>query len=161
MEQEVTTPQGLGVLFGALADGDVAYAVFGAIAMALHGLPRATADIDLFIQPTAENVARLKHALRRVWDDPAIDQISAEDLCGDYPAVRYYPPTGFFIDIVSRLGTAFAWDDLEIEETRYERAPVRVISPRTLWLMKRETIRPRDRFDAALVAERFGFGGTA
>ena len=140
----------------ALAAEDVAYAVFGAIAMALHGLPRATADLDLFIQPAPENVERLKRALARVWDDPPIDEISPEDLCGDYPAVRYYPPTGFFLDIVTRLGTAFTWDGLEIEEKRYEGIPVRVVSPKTLWRMKRGTVRPSHRFDAALLAKRFG-----
>lgn len=158
MEQEATTSQGLGALFRALADEAVAYAVFGAVALALHGLPRATADLDLFIEPMAENVERLKWALHRVWDDPTIDEISAEDLCGEYPAVRYYPPTGFFLDIVSRIGTAFSWNDLEIREVRYEGVPVRVVSPETLWRMKRDSVRPGDRLDAALLAERFGLG---
>ena len=159
MQQEPTTPQGLGALFQALAAEGVTYAVFGIIAMALHGLPRATANLDLFIEPTPENVERLKRALRRVWDDPAIEQIPAEDLCGEYPAVGYYPPTGFFLDIVTRLGTAFTWSDLEIEEKHYDGTIVRVFSPRTLWRMKRDTVRPRDRFDATLLAEHFDLGG--
>ncbi len=157
MGQETVTPQGLGLLFRALAGERVAYGVFGAIAMALHGLPRATADVDLFVEATPDNVERLKRALHEVWDDPHIDEISAEDLCGDYPALRYYPPTGFFLDIVTRLGTAFAWKDLEIEEKSFDGVPVRVVSPRTLWRMKRDTVRPGDRLDAALLAQRFGF----
>ncbi len=125
--------------------------------MALHGLPRATADVDLFVEATPDNVDRLKRALHEVWDDPHIDEISAEDLCGEYPALRYYPPSGFFLDIVTRLGTAFTWQDLEIEEKSFEGVPVRVVSPRTLWRMKRATVRPGDRLDAALLARRFGF----
>ena len=35
----------------------------------------------------------------------AIDEISTEDLLGDYPAVRYYPSEGeLFLDIMTRLG---------------------------------------------------------
>lgn len=48
--------------------------------------------------------------------------------CGDYPAVRYIPPEGFGYDILTRLGEAFRYSE-----------------------------RPTDRFDAAVLAERFGF----
>lgn len=37
----------------------------------------------------ADNVERLKAALRAVIEDPSIDDKPAEDLCGAYPAVRY------------------------------------------------------------------------
>ena len=56
------------------------YAVFGAVALGLHGLARATADVDLFIAPDAANVERLKAALRTVFKDPNIEDIAAEDL---------------------------------------------------------------------------------
>jgi hypothetical protein len=82
-------PDMLKRLLSALESRRVVYGVFGAIAMSLHGLPRFTQDLDLFIAPEADNVARLKLALRDVIDDPAIDQITSEDLLGDYPAVQY------------------------------------------------------------------------
>ncbi|HEY5610662.1 MAG TPA: nucleotidyl transferase AbiEii/AbiGii toxin family protein [Thermoanaerobaculia bacterium] len=145
-------------VFRALARHQVAYAVFGGIALGLHGLARATRDLDLFVPGDASNVERLKAALRDLFDDPNIDEISAVDLCGDYPAVRYVPPAGFGFDILTRLGEAFRYEDLEIEEKRFRDVPVRVVTPRTLWAMKRDTVRPVDRMDAALLAERFGFG---
>ncbi|MFQ5718560.1 MAG: nucleotidyl transferase AbiEii/AbiGii toxin family protein [Acidobacteriota bacterium] len=144
-------------VFRALGQQQVEYAVFGAVALGLHGLARATADLDLFIRPNPENVERLKAALRMMFEDPSIDDITAEDLCGDYPAVRYYPPDGFGFDILTRLGDAFQYDDLEIEKKDYDSVLVRVVSPRTLWLMKKDTTRPTDRFDADVLAERFGF----
>lgn len=143
-------------IFLALRDHGVDYAVFGAVALGLHGLARATGDVDLFIRPAAENVERLKAALRAVFDDPSIDEISAEDLCGGYPAVRYFPPDGFGFDLVTRVGEAITYSDLEIEVKRYDDVPVRVVTPRTLWLMKKDTVRPLDRLDAAMLAERFG-----
>jgi len=142
-------------LFRALEDRGVDYAVFGAIALGLHGLARATADLDLFIAAERVNVERLRAALQSVFNDPAIEEISAEDLCGEYPAVRYEPPEGFGLDILTRLGEAFSFSDLDIEIKTYGDTAVRVVTPRTLWKMKKDTVRPIDRFDAQLLAERF------
>jgi hypothetical protein len=147
----------LRAVFQALAEHEVEYAVFGAVALGLHGLARATADVDLFIQADRDNVERLKGALRDVFEDTSIDEISADDLCGDYPAVRYYPPDGFGFDILTRLGDAFRYEDLDIEERDYGGVIVRVVTARTLWILKKDTSRPSDRIDAQLLAERFGF----
>lgn len=145
-------------VFRALREEGVEYAVFGAVALALHGLARATSDLDLFVRPEPANVERLKAALRRVFSDPEVDEISAADLCGEYPAVRYIPPDGFGFDLVTRLGDAFAFADLEIEETTFGGVPVRLVTAKTLWNMKKDTLRPTDRYDAEVLAERFGFG---
>ncbi len=65
------------------------YVLIGASAMGFHGLVRATEDLDLFIRATAENVERLRAALREAYEgDPHIDEISSADLLGEYPAVR-------------------------------------------------------------------------
>ena len=147
----------LRAIFSALHEQRVEYAVVGAVALGLHGLARATADLDLFIRPDTENIERLKAALRMVFEDPSIDDITSEDLCGDYPAVRYLPPDGFGFDILTRLGVAFRYADLDIEERDYDGVTIHVVTPRTLWRMKKDTTRPTDRFDAEVLAERFGF----
>jgi len=67
-------------VLAALETHGVHYAVFGAVALNLHGLARFTADLDLFVEPKAENVARLRAALKAAVDDPAIDEISTDDL---------------------------------------------------------------------------------
>lgn len=144
-------------VFRALDQHHVIYAVFGGIAMGLHGLVRATADLDLFIPSDKANVERLKDALRSLFDDPSIDEISADELCADYPAVRYIPPEGFGFDILTRLGEAFQFEDLELEQRVYKGVPVHVVSARTLWRMKKGTVRPLDRIDAQVLADRFGF----
>ena len=146
-------------LFRALGDEGVEYAVFGALALSAHGIVRATVDADVFIRPTESNLAALRRALRRLWpEDASIDEITAEDLAGDYPAVRYVPPEGeLTIDIVSRLGEAFAFDDLETELITLERVPVRVVTARMLYRMKRDTLRAKDRADAEALKRAFGF----
>lgn len=143
-------------VLAALEAERVAYAVFGAAALNLHGLARFTEDLDLFIEPTAENVEALKRAFRRVFDDPAIDEITSADLLGEYPAIQYVPPTGsFHLDILTRLGDAFTFADLEIVRVPFEEMTVNAASPRTLYRMKRDTVRLKDRADAALLKERF------
>jgi hypothetical protein len=134
----------------------VRYAVFGAAALNLHGLARFTEDLDVFLAPEAENIERVKRALRSVFDDPEIEGISAKDLLGDYPAVQYVPPTGsFHVDLLTRLGEAFAFVDLQVERVLFEGLHVSVVTPATLYRMKRDTVRIKDRADAELLKQRF------
>jgi Domain of unknown function (DUF1814). len=143
----------------ALEDEGVRYAVFGGAALNLHGIARFTEDVDLFILATSENVEALKAALSAVFDDPEIDGILAEDLLGEFPAVQYIPPSGgFHLDILTRLGEAFEFGDLEIVRMPFADFEISVVSPRTLYEMKRDTVRLRDRADAALLRERFNLG---
>lgn len=125
--------------------------------MGFHGVVRATEDVDLFIRATAENVQRLRAALKAAYsDDPHIDEISAEDLLGDYPAVRYYPPTGdLYFDVLTRLGEAASFDTVEAETKEVDGTPVQVATPAALYRLKRGTVRPRDHQDAAALRERF------
>src|SRR5688500_509400 len=100
----------------ALHEEGVDYVLVGAAAMNLHGLVRATEDIDVFVKDEAANIDLLRRALRRVWDDPEIDGIRADDLAGEYPVVRYGPPgEDFAIDLMSRLGEAISFEDLDAE----------------------------------------------
>jgi hypothetical protein len=94
-------------LLAALEREGVRYAIFGAVAMNLHGLARFTEDLDVFVEPETGNIQRLRTALRSVVDDPEIENITAADLLGDYPAIQYVPPDGtFHIDILTKLGDA-------------------------------------------------------
>lgn len=134
----------------------VRYVVFGGAALNLLGLSRFTEDLDVFIEPTRENVEKLKTALRTVFDDPSIDEITADDLLGDYPAVQYVPPDGtFHVDILTRLGEAFRFEDLESAPIALENVPVRVVTPRMLYRMKKGTVRPKDWGDADALRRRF------
>jgi hypothetical protein len=139
-----------------LNDAEVDYVVVGGVAVNLHGLVRATEDLDVFVRPEPENIARLRRALHAVWSDPDIEQITAEDLCGDYPAVRYGPPEGtLYLDILTRLGEATSFADLEAEEKEVAGVRIRVATPRTLYRMKKNTVRPIDRGDALALRAAF------
>ncbi|HEX5060879.1 MAG TPA: nucleotidyl transferase AbiEii/AbiGii toxin family protein [Kofleriaceae bacterium] len=143
-------------VLAALERENARYVVFGAVALALHGLPRATEDLDLFLAPDRDNIERVKAALRSVFDDPHIDEISADDLLGEYPAVQYGPPEGpFHIDLLTRLGELFDFDSLESERVDFGGVTVSVVTPKMLYRMKKGTVRPKDHVDAARIAQRF------
>ena len=143
-------------VLAALETRGVRYAIFGAVALNLHGLARSTEDLDLFVAPEAENIERLKLALNDALDDSEIASIAAADLLGDYPAVQYFPPQGtFHVDILTRLGEAFGFQDLETERVSFEELTVTVVTPAMLYRMKRDTVRPKDRADAAALREHF------
>lgn len=48
---------------GALADAGARFLVVGAHAMAVHGVPRGTQDLDIWIDPSEENVERVWRGL--------------------------------------------------------------------------------------------------
>ena len=138
------------------------YVLIGATAMAFHGVVRATEDLDLFVRATPENIERLRTALRSAYDDdPNIDAITADDLLGDYPAVRYYPPSGdLFFDILTRLGEVASVDGIAMEYKEVEGIRVRVATPAALYRLKRNTVRPLDRQDAEMLRQRFHLSET-
>ena len=143
-------------VLAALESRGVNYAIFGAVALNLHGLARFTEDLDIFVAPEKTNIDRLKLALHDVFDDPEIENITAHDLLGEYPAIQYNPPSGsFHIDILARLGEAFTFADLEIERLPYDDLTVTAVTPRTLYRMKKDTVRLQDRADADLLRRRF------
>jgi hypothetical protein len=134
----------------------VEYKVIGAVALIAQGVVRATEDLDFFINPTRDNVDRLKQALRAVWDDPCIDEIVFEDLAGDYPAVAYGPPDDSLpMDILARLGELYTYADTEAETKLLGKVPISVATPRMLYRMKKSTVRPKDRIDAEMLKEAF------
>lgn len=154
----VELQQALAVL-SALNRHDVDYVLVGGLALGVHGLVRATRDIDLFVRPTTDNIERLRGALRSVFDDVSIDEIEATDLAGMFPVVRYGPPDAdFVIDLIGRIGDVFTFDDLESERRQVDGVEVRVATPQTLYRLKKDTVRPIDRADAEALKRRFQLG---
>jgi acylphosphatase len=144
----------------AFQDQNLEYVLIGATAMGFHGLVRATEDVDIMIKPTSENVERLRKAFQETYSgDPSIQEIRTEDLLGDYPAIRYYPVNGdLFFDILTRLGAATSYETIESEILEVEGVRVCAATPRALYNLKKDTVRPIDRQDAAALRERFKLG---
>jgi len=136
----------------------VDYITFGALALNLHGIVRATTDADFFIKPDRDNIERLKQALRNVWNDPQIDEITPDDLLGDYPSITYGPPEeGFAIDLMTRLGEMYTFEKLPSEVIEVEGIPIRVVTAAKLYEMNRHTVRLKDKADCLALNEKFHF----
>ena len=154
----MSLPDFLARVVAILERAHVRYMLTGSLASAYYSAPRATQDLDVFIAPDEENVDRLKEALKAVFEDPHVDEITAEDLLGDYPAVQYIPPEGsFHLDILTRLGEAYRFEDLDSERVDFDGLEVSVVTAETLYRMKRSTVRPQDWGDAERLRQRFGF----
>jgi hypothetical protein len=126
---------------------NVEFLLVGAYAMAAHGLPRATGDIDLWIRCSAENAARVMTALKR-FGAPLAD-VSATDF------VR--PGIVFQIGVVPRrIDVTTTIDGIDFETAWPDRLgvvidglPVNVIGREHLLRNKIASGRPKDLADAA------------
>ncbi len=136
----------------ALKKYQVEYVLIGGVAVILYGLERVTADLDIFVRMGPDNIDRLKDALNDVFRDPSIQEITLEELSA-YPVIRYGTPDGFYIDIMTRIGEVAEYEDLKWEEFEYLGTPIRIASPETLFMLKRDTVRPKDKVDAVFLSE--------
>ena len=76
---------------------------------------------------------------------PHINEISAADLLGEYPAVRYVPPTGdLYFDVMTRLVTVASFETVDAEVKEVDGTSVRVATPAALYRMKKGTVRTQD-----------------
>ena len=131
----------------ALAAESVEFLVVGAYAVAGHGVPRATGDIDLWVRPTPDNAARVWRALERFG--ALRSRVSPESFT--QPDVVYQiglPPNR--IDFLTTIdGVAF--DDAWAEKVPCVVSGIafNMLSLRHLLENKRATGRPQDLADVA------------
>jgi hypothetical protein len=132
-----------------LIDGRVEFAIVGAYAVAFHGAPRMSGDIDLFVRPTPENAGRLHEALRRFGAPLSAAGITPDDF--SRPGLVYQiglPPRR--IDILTEL-SGVTFDEVWASRATAELAgrSVAFIGRETLVKNKRASGRPKDLADVA------------
>jgi hypothetical protein len=132
---------------------NVEYVLIGGFAVVLHGFPRLTQDIDVFIRPTEDNVKRLQTALKNVFDDDSIDEITYDELAR-YPVIRYGTPDGFNIDIIAQIGEAIQFDDIEYDVMEVEAHRLKIADEHSLIRMKENTMRETDQADVRFLKEK-------
>lgn len=135
----------------ALSGEGAEYLLAGAYAVAVHGVPRATGDLDIWVRPTAENARRVRAALTR-FGSPVGD-LSERDLVtpGTVFQIGVAPNR---IDVMTSIdGVAFddAWAAGRI--VRVAGLDVPVLSRADLIRNKRATGWPQDLADAARLEE--------
>jgi hypothetical protein len=136
-------------MLSALCESGAEFLLVGAYALAAHGIPRATGDMDLWIHPIPENAAKVWKALERFG--APLSRFRIEDLHTE-GTVLQIGVAPCRVDIVTRIsGVTFpeAWKQHEIRQI--EGLSIPVISQEHLLRNKIAAGRPKDRADVALL----------
>lgn len=134
-------------LLSLLLSHQVRFLVVGAHALAVHGVPRATGDLDVWVEPVEPNVDRLWRALTEFGAPlDALDVRHADFLTPEVVVQFGVPPRR--IDILTSVsGLTFeeAWVDRHVQEVDGVEVPF--LGRASLIRNKRASGRPKDLGD--------------
>ena len=124
----------------------VRYLVVGAYAVAVHGHPRATKDLDVWVEPSVENAERVLAALREFG--APLQGLTVQDLTS--PGVTYQiglPPLR--IDVLTAIDGVpdFAWAWRHRRAAILDGLRVATLGRSELLENKRAAARPQDLAD--------------
>jgi len=129
-----------------LSDNGVRFLVVGAYALGAHGYPRATGDIDIWVDPSPENSKRVYHSLE-VFGAP-LQQVN-EDAFTERGIVFQIGVAPRRIDIITAIsGVEFSEAYPQRQVADLDGLSVPMLSCRDLIRNKRATGREKDRLDA-------------
>ena len=123
----------------------VEYVIVGGYALAFHGVPRYTGDIDVLVRAEEANVTRILAALSD-FGFSELD-LSVNDFSGPDRVLQLgMPPVR--IDILTSL-TGITWQEASTDtlDLDYDGIPVRVVGREALLANKRATGRAQDLAD--------------
>jgi predicted nucleotidyltransferase len=130
----------------ALCDENVKFILVGAYALAAHGYPRATMDIDFWVMPSPENAEAVLNALHRFG--APLHNLTKADLVSD-GTIFQIGVAPRRIDIITSLsGLCFEHSYRSSITVNIEGIDVRIPSIDDLILNKRATGRTKDLADA-------------
>ncbi|MCR9296490.1 MAG: nucleotidyltransferase [bacterium] len=133
-------------MLSALLDAEIDFMIVGAYAMAAHGYPRATGDIDIWVRADAETAPKLYRTLAE-FGAPMHD-LTLEDLAspGIVFQIGVAPVRIDILTELSGLDFSLAWQNrIEIE---MDDLNIPVIARGDLLANKRATGRAKDIADA-------------
>ena len=129
-----------------LLDNKVEFLLVGAYALAIHGFPRATADIDIFVKPNSKNASVLYKTLEKFG--APLENISTDDFAhpGIILQIGVAPRR---IDIITKIdGLTYDEASKGKEIVEIENLSIPVISKQNLIINKLATGREKDKVDA-------------
>lgn len=141
-------------LISEFIEGGVVFLVVGSHAMAVHGVPRATGDIDLLVRPDRANALRVVEALFRFGAPIAAHGISADDFCKEGTVYQLgLPPRRIdILTAISGVSFAEAWQSrLQVQMGTLD---VTCLGLQALLKNKRAAARPKDLVDVTLLEKK-------
>jgi hypothetical protein len=134
-------------ILAALSAAEADFLVVGAYALGVHGLARATGDLDVWVRPTEENARKVWIALGKFGAPLA--HVQVEDFFNPDVVFRMGLPPSQIDILTSITGVTFeqAWEN-RLEAT-VEGVKVFVLGMHDQIQNKQATDRPKDKLDAA------------
>jgi predicted nucleotidyltransferase len=133
----------------ALNDAGARYILIGGFAVIAHGGARTTKDIDLLVDPSPENVTRVKQALR-ILEDRAVDQVADTDIAR-YTVVRVADEV--VIDLMA-LACGIDYNDAARDVARLIIGGVAIpVASLATLIRTKNTLRPSDAADRRYLEE--------
>jgi hypothetical protein len=131
----------------ALSAEGARFLVVGAHALAGHGVPRATGDLDIWVEPSVENVPRIWRALLAFGAPVQSLGVSAEDFAVPGNVIQLgLPPRR--IDLMTRItGVDFEAAWMSRSEVMIDGVAVPILGRQALIANKRAVGRPQDLAD--------------
>lgn len=131
----------------ALLRAEARFLIVGAHAMAAHGVPRATGDLDVWVAPDPRNAERVWTALLDFGAPVRTLGLSAPDLAAERLVVQMGAPPRRIDVLTSLTGLEFeaAWRTRRV--LRVDDLDLPFLGREALLRNKRETGRPKDRAD--------------
>ena len=138
----------------ALADFGVEFLIVGAYALAAHGVPRTTGDIDVFVRPSKENAAKVFDALERFGAPLEAAGVRPADFTTEGMVYQIgLPPRR--IDVLTRIsGVSFDQACVDRIEAEIDSRQVFFIGRDALLMNKRAAARPKDLVDVAILEKK-------
>jgi hypothetical protein len=134
-----------------LADAGAAFVVIGGYAVAFHGHVRATKDIDILVNPSPDNAARVFRALAAFGAPLTAFNVRPEDLAEPGPFLTLGSPP-FRIDVLTTIpGVSFDEATEKSGVLSVAGRRVEVIGLDALIKNKRASGRPQDIADATIL----------
>jgi len=130
-----------------LKENNVRFVIIGATAFPVHGYARATLDIDLFIEPSAENAKKTLKALKEFGYD--VSDITLEDLLSKKVLIRQYLVETDIHPFVKGVDFNTVWKN-KVENT-VGATKVYFASLDDLIKMKKAASRPKDKEDLLIL----------
>ncbi len=139
-------------LLESLNDASVRYLIGGAHALALHARPRATRDLDLFVEPTGVNARRFIKALTVFFGTEPPSYVSVETLL-DPNVILQLGVAPVRVDVLSAFATlTFAQAWRQRKDAAFGRVPAHYLGREHLIQEKLHFDRPQDRADVAALS---------
>ena len=138
----------------ALLEADARFLVVGAHALAVHGVPRGTQDLDLWIEPTPANARRVWTALAAFGAPAEALGITMDDFVRPDTVIQFGLPPNRIDLLTSLTGVPDfegAWAVREEHVIRSQ--PVPFLGRVTLVANKRATGRTKDLADLEALGE--------